>query len=242
MSCYYRTDMKTIERIFSVLMVGIYVLSLAIVPVSAQAVTSTFLLSPRTKNVVIGSTFDVTINITATATKEISYARAILVFNPTMLEMPQALEAGSMFCDYPTDAANYIADNTQGQIMITGISTGQATCPFPVVNTDGTLFARITFKAKKTGKANLAFLFNNQAADGMSGISDTSSPSLFIMSTPRDGAYTILSSASATPTPPGNLGVDPRVLLGVAVAAVAIGWYMYPRKRVASRVVTFTEG
>jgi len=234
--------MNLFIKVASMLLVAGYVLSIAFLPVSAQSVTAKFVLSPRTKTVVKDATFDVTINITATATKEISYARAVLVFDPTMLEIPQALEAGTMFCDYPTDEFNYVADNTQGQVMITGRASGEVTCPYPAVNSTGTLFARITFKAKKTGVVDFSFLSNGQLVDNMSAIADTSSPALFIMSDPSDGKYTILSSATATtPVPPGNLGVDPRIVVALAVAVGGVGWYLYPKKRSGPRVVASTE-
>jgi hypothetical protein len=223
-------------------MVALYVASLAMLPVSAQSVTATFALSPRTKKVVKNSTFDVSVNVKSTAAKEISYARAVLVFDPTMLQIPQAVEAGSMFCNYPTDEANYIADNTEGQLMITGLSTGEAGCAYPEVTSSGSLFVRVTFKAIKTGTAELSFMFNGREADGMSGITDTNSPPQFIMSTPQDGAYTIVNSLVTTTTaPPGNLGVDPRIVIGVAIGLAGIGWFLYPRKEYVQRVVATTE-
>ena len=234
--------MNRLVRIFSAIMLALYVAALAILPVSAQSVTATFVLSPRTKTVVKDSTFDVTINLKSTGSKRVSYARAILVFDPTLLEIPQAVEAGNLFCNYPTDEGNYVADNTEGQLMITGIATGETNCPFPELNTTNKLFARVTFKAKATGKADLSFMFNGREADGMSGVMDSNSPPQFIMSTPQDGTYTIVTSLSTpTPKPPSNLGVDPRIVLGVAVVIAGIGWYMYPRKSYVQRVVATTD-
>lgn len=224
-------------------MVTLYTASLAILPVHAQSVTATFVLSPKTKKVLVNTTFDVTINIKATATKKVSYARAVVFFDPTMLEIPQALEAGSMFCNYPTDAANYVADNEQGQVLITGTATGESGCAFPDVTTGNSLFAKITFKAKKTGTANLSFAYNGDLEDEMSGITDSNSPPQFIMTAPQDGKYTIVSSLSTpTPEPPDDLGADPRLVIGAAVIVMGIGWYMYPRgKSQTSRVVASTE-
>lgn len=210
--------MNRVLRLLSILLLVVYTASLAILPVSAADTTATFVLSPRTKTVLVNSTFEVTINIKATATKKISYARAVVFFDPTLLEIPQALEAGSMFCNYPTDGANYVADNAEGQIVITGTATGAADCEFPDVTTSNSLFARITFKAKKTGTANLSFMYNGRLADDMSGITDTNSPPQLMMSTPQDGSFKIVSSMSTpTPKPPGNLGVDPRIVIGLAV-------------------------
>ncbi|MCC7304175.1 hypothetical protein IT418_02050 [bacterium] len=231
-------------RLLALSMVVVYSTSLAILPVYAQSVTATFALSPRTKTVLVNTNFDVTINIKATATKKVSYARAVVFFDPTMLEIPQALEAGSMFCNYPTDEANYVADNEQGQVLITGISTGDSGCAFPDVTTANSLFAKITFKAKKAGTANLSFAYNGELEDEMSAITDSNSPSQFIMTSPQDGKYTIVSSLSTpTPQPPSNLGVDPRVVIGAAAVVMGIGWYMYPKgKSQTSRVVASTEG
>ncbi len=229
-------------RFFSILMFVLYVASLGILPVAAQSATVTFALSPKTKTVVKNTSFDVVINLKATANKQISYARAILVFDPTMLEIPQAVEAGSLFCNYPTDEDNYIADNEEGQLMITGISTGETSCPYPEITTAGNMFARVTFKAKKTGTADLSFMFNGREADGMSGIKDSNSPPTFIMTAPQDGAYSVVNSiATPTPKPPDNLGVDPRIIVGVAVVIAGIGWYLYPRKQYEQRVVATTE-
>lgn len=234
--------MNRLSRILSILLLTLYVSSLAILPVSAQSVTATFVLSPKTKTVVKNTNFEVTINIKGTGTKKVSYARAVIFFDPTMLEIPQALEAGSLFCNYPTDAANYIADNEEGQVLITGIATGESGCPFPDVTTSNSLFARVTFKAKKTGTANLSFAYNGELADDMSGITDSNSPPQFIMTTPQDGKYTIVTSLSTpTPEPPDNLGADPRIIIGAAVVIMGIGWYFYPRKSQTQRVVTSTE-
>lgn len=220
--------------------VAMYVAFLSMSPVAA-ATTTTFVLSPATKKVLVNSTFDVDIKITATAAQKINYARAILVFDPTELEITQAVQAGSMFCSYPTDESNYIADNTQGQLMITGSATGAANCAYPEVTSAGTLFAKVTFKAKKSGTADLSFMFNGNLADDMSGITDTNSPPQFIMTAPKDGKFTVVTSfATPTPKPPGNLGVDPRIIMGVAVGIMFVGWVFYPKKS-QPRVITTTE-
>ena len=106
----------------------------------------------------------------------------------------------------------------------------------------GTLFARVTLKAKKSGTADLSFLFNGREADGMSGINDSNSPPQFIMSTPQDGAYTVVTSlATPTPKPPDDLGVDARIVIGVAAAIAGLGWVFYPRKEYVKRVIATTE-
>lgn len=228
-------------KLFALFLLIGYIFSIGIAPVAAQTITATFVLSPASKSVKVGQTFTVDVNITATSNKRISYGRAILAFDPTLLQMTQSVQHGSLFCNFPSDNSNYIADNSQGIIMVTGTATGTGDCPFPEITDNPDLFVRITFKAKKAGTADVQFLFNGQDAAGFSGIKDTNSPPQFIMTTPQDAQYKITSTA-ATPTtaPPDDLGVDPRILIAIAFGFVIVGLAFHMRKT-PQRVLTVTE-
>lgn len=233
--------MKLFVRLVSLILVTVMSMTYVVLPVAAQSVTASFVLSPRTRSVPLNGTFDVSITMRATAPKQVSYARVVLFFDPTSLEIADDLQAGSLFCNYPVDQSNYIADNEQGQIVITGISTGQAGCSFPELTTTEVVFAKVTFKAKKNGSTNVSFMYNGRLEDEMSAITDTNSPPQMIMSAPQNGTYAIGSSATTPPPPPDNLGVDPRILIGVAATTMVLGWYLLPRKGKSQRVVTSTE-
>jgi hypothetical protein len=208
-------------------------------PVLAQASGATLVLSPATQSVKVGTNFTVTILIKSPSEKRISYARALLLFDPTKLEITGA-ESGDIFCSYPTDEANYFADNVQGQLMVTGISSGTTNCAYPQATAGGIVFATITFKAKITGTAALSFVYNGKQADDQSGITDTNSPPQFIMSAPQDGSYSIILG-TPTPTVPPNLGVDPRISIGGLAVAVVILWVATRRKQNGPRVIATTE-
>jgi hypothetical protein len=210
-------------------------------PVAAQSTGATFAFSPSTKAVRPDTTFTVNIVIKANTEKKISYARAIVVFDPTELEITNA-ESGSIFCNYPTDQANYESDNTAGQLMITGISTGVSGCEYPLPTSTGIVFATITFKAKKLGNAEVSFVYNGRQADDQSGITDTNSPPQFFMTTPQDATFSVTSGPTPTPTPkvPPDLGVDPRITIAVTSILVLFAWRSVRKPR-AQRVIATTE-
>jgi len=208
-------------------------------PVYAQASGATFALSPTTQGVKVGTNFTVTILIKSPTEKKVSYARALLLFDPTKLEISGA-ESGDIFCSYPTDEANYFADNAQGQLMITGISSGTTNCAYPQATAGGIVFATVTFKAKVTGTAALSFVYNGKQADDQSGITDINSPPQFIMSAPQDGSYAI-TEGTPSPSVPPNLGVDPRISIVGLVVGVGILWFLVRRKPIGPRVIATTE-
>lgn len=231
------------NRLLRVLLVIVlsFSLTFSLVPItSAQSASASFAFSPSTKVVKPDTTFTVDLVIKSTSGKKISYARAITVFDPTMLEVTSA-EAGTIFCNYPTDQSNYEADNAAGRLMITGTATGASGCDYPQPTGSGIVFATITFKAKKVGNAEVSFVFNGRLADDQSGITDTNSPPQFFMTTPQDATYTI-STGTHTPTPsvPPNLGVDPRISISGAVLLVVVAW-AFTKKSRPTRVIATTE-
>jgi hypothetical protein len=231
--------MKSLVKIFLLLLLTISILGVKSYPVSAQTNGATFALSPSTRGVVVNSTFTVTILIKSPEEKKVSYARALMLFDPTALEITGA-EAGDIFCSYPTDEVNYFADNVEGQLMITGIASGTSACAYPQANAAGIVFATVTFKAKKTGTATISFVYNGKQADDQSGITDINSPPQFIMTAPQDGSYSV-TSGTPTPTVPPNLGVDPRISLVGTVVLVGALWFVIRKKPVGPRVIATIE-
>jgi len=213
--------MQKIFRFTSLFIFSIYCFSLQIPLVRAQSANATFVLSPASRSVAVGSTFEVQIKLRASGTKKVSYARAIIAFDPSELEITQPIEHSDLFCNFPTDSANFYANNVEGSIMITGISTGTQSCPYPELTTSDSSFATIVFRAKKASTADVAFIYNGQQNDNFSGILDVNSPTQFIMTAPQDGRYTLGSSSTPTPTPNPTVpdtGIDP--ITGVVAVAI----------------------
>lgn len=206
--------------------------------VKAQSVTATLVFSPSSKSVAVNESFPVDVLIRATGAKRVGYTRAIITFDPTLIEVTQ-VQHSQIFCNFPTDGANYVVDNSGGTIMITGIATGAEACPFPEITEQGDIFARITVKAKAQGTAAFEFLYNGQSGDTVSGITDTNSPSQYIMTAPQKATYTI-GGITTTTAPPADLGVDPRIVIGGALIIAAIGWMTRPQKQ-QPRVLSVTE-
>lgn len=227
------------KRVFQFLVVmATSLLLLSFPSVSAQSTTATLVFSPGSKSAQVNESFPVDVMLRATGAKRVGYTRAVITFDPTLLEVTQ-VQHSQLFCNFPTDEANYEVDNTAGTIMITGIATGTEQCPFPEITEQATIFARITLKAKSRGTATLEFLYNGQAGETVSGITDTNSPSQFIMTAPAKATYSI-GAIATTAAPPGDLGVDPRIVIGGALIVVAIGWLTRPKKQ-EQRVVSVSE-
>lgn len=216
---------------------GVVLAILMLSPVGAQSTTTTFVLSPASSNIAkVGDLFAVTIQLKSSTAVDVNYARAILLFDPTKLEIVTA-EAGTLFCSYPSDSANYTADNTKGQLMITGLASGTTTCAYPSITATPANFAKVTFKTKKSGTATLSFLYSGTLADDQSGITKAGSPAVFVMTEPSNGAYSVAGS----PSPPPNLGVDARVFAGIALVITLLGWVLMRRQQAGPRVVTVIE-
>jgi hypothetical protein len=207
--------------------------------VYAQTSGASFALSPSTKGVIVDGSFTVNVIIKSAANKEVSFARAVMLFDPTELELTGA-EAGDIFCDYPTDSGSYAADNEAGQIIITGNATGISTCPYPKPTTSGIVFATLTFKAKKTGTASLDFVYNGREEAGQTIVLDTTSPPQLFVAAPLDGSY-VISESGTTPKPPPDLGADPRLTLGLSVVFVLVLLRMLKKKSAGPRVIATTE-
>lgn len=242
-------NMNTVIRLVLMGIMGVFICNIGLSPVYAQTVTATFQLKPASGTHKVNDKFTVQIQLKSTASKRVSYARSILTFDPTMLEVSDSVQHGSIFCNYPSDSANYIADNTQGLLMITGISSGTSSCAYPELTATPVTFAQVTFTAKKAGNADVSFIFNGQQGDNVSGIVDTNSPPQFIMTSPQDASFTITTSTTTTtptptepptttprPKPPKNLGVDPLYII-IGAAALAVVGLLLQRRRDVRRVV-----
>lgn len=170
----------------------------SISPVLAQSLTASMVLSPATSTSTrVGDSFVVTVQLQSSASLDINYARSVFTFDPARLEIV-TVENGTLFCKYPTDAANFLKDNTNGKLMITGVSSGTTGCTYPKLTTTPVVFAKITIKAKKTGPAVLSFGYTGALSDTQSGITKAGSPPTFVMGAPTNGTYTIQEAGVPT--------------------------------------------
>ncbi len=158
------------------------------IPVLAQTNSPHFSLSPTVKEVDVGESFNLDVNID-TGGNNCTGADAIVSYDPDLLEVT-ATQEGSFF---PTTT---IVTTTAGEVSIYGVADSGD----PETGS-GTL-ATITFQGQKAGTANVSFTCQEDSSND-SNINDTADEDIIVCSENVSGSYVIseTSSSEATATP-----------------------------------------
>lgn len=182
---------KRIKRSISLMLV--YIMLVAFLPLSAALAQATIvLIDPPSSTVNLNDTF--TVNIKVDTVTNLYAADVRITFDAAKLEVQDAnpslggvqIEPGPFLDPAQGFMIQNVADNSTGQIhyAFTLLS------PAPAVSGTGVL-ARVTFRAKATGTAQVSFtsvtLSNDQAQP--------------IVATPMPGSVTILPAGTPTTTP-----------------------------------------
>lgn len=224
---------------------AIFSLFFAISPIFAQSTqqTAAMTLNPQNPTINPGQTVNVVVSLSSSTPKQASYAKAVLQFDPEILEITDVV-AGSIFCTYPTDSASYASDNTQGVIMVTGFSDGTTDCAYPQLTATQATFFTVQFRGRKAGASDLQFRYSGTNDVQNSAIMDNNSPTQFILTTPTNGEITVSSGVTPTtpiPQPPDDLGVSPLMLLitagGGMILAIGIYAFIHRPRSFQSRVL-----
>lgn len=211
---------------------GFFILCIALVSLLkgvdsayAQQATATMELNPRTQTVTVGENVTVSIDLKSSVAKRVNSARVRFTFDASILEIVEPT-AGTIFCSYPDSTDNYLADNSSGVLLVTGISSGTASCAFPELSTDAKTLATVVFKTKAAGTSGLNFTFENGSSGQSSYIFDTNSPPQFILSQPVNGQITARIQSTPVPQPPSSLGVesDFALIVGILLTLALLGF------------------
>ncbi|KKP64427.1 MAG: hypothetical protein UR61_C0046G0001, partial [candidate division WS6 bacterium GW2011_GWE1_34_7] len=106
----------------------------------ADASFSFYPSSGIVENVQEGFTVDVLIN---SGGYELSKARAVIKFDPSVLQLTQASRNNTLFELWPTDQST--TDNGNGIVMLTGYTTSDGVTSFYKTQTSSDVFARLKF-------------------------------------------------------------------------------------------------
>lgn len=201
---------------------GVFVM---ISPAHAQSAgTATFTLDPDEGVVIQGKEFSIDV-ILRSGGNTLSSARLGMEFDPSMLEVTKVQydsldqSTGSLFCQFPETSGQYVVDNDQGIIVVTGIASGTNECPY-FSQAEG-IFARIFFEPLDTGTTTISFIVGNQAT--ASAITDNKSPPQPVLTAqPASASYTIIASEPTPTAPLPNTGLLSNGLLAVSVV-LALG-------------------
>lgn len=134
-------------------------------PLPTAAISASFSPTPRPRTAVYsleldrttvttGGTFEARVLLEAAQT--LVAADAIVTFNPELLTVVRITQ-GEMFSQYP----RLLPENASGRAIITGLNTELPDNPETpdIINLSPQLFATVTFRAKKTGTAEIGFDF-----------------------------------------------------------------------------------
>ena len=107
---------------------------------AADASFSFYPSSGIVEDVTEGFTVDILID---SGGYELSKARAVIKFDPSVVQLSKAMKNNSLFEEWPLDQST--TDNTNGIVMLTGITSSDGLVPYYKTATSPDVFARLEF-------------------------------------------------------------------------------------------------
>lgn len=205
-----------IKKAFTFLLFFTLLLIPFALPASAQA-AGRFILNPKSGDLKVGQTFTQDIFIDS-GDDNISLARAVITFDPTLIQVTTANRNNSLFQQFP-DAEQTI-DNDNGVIMMSGFTqSGSGTLYSTTGQPD--LFGRFTFRVIKAGPLKFDWEFSGQDQPFKSVMmADGSPPSNVLTSKPDPASYSIPTLGTTTP----GTGIDnwTMIIFGIGIIIGAL--------------------
>jgi len=159
--------------------------------------------------------------------EKVTLARAVLLFDPSLVEVEDVSVNNGIFSKYPTDSQ--IVDNTNGVIQIEGFSQTGA-----LYSTDadssaqgGDVFARLKFKTLYPDKLVLEWKYDGQDTPHNTVIMRNGSPPENILKTKPSNIEIIIQNPNAYIPPtadnqPNTSVVDGAIYTAVGILAIAV--------------------
>lgn len=191
---------------FSVL----FCFGLLMLPLATRAKSASLFLSPSTGTYSVGSTFSIAVKVNSGG-QAINAGDAILIFNPSKLEVRNISKAGSIFTLWVQDP---IFSNSAGTISLAG---GKQS---PGYNGSSATIITITFKAITSGTASVSFSSGSVLADDGKGTN--------VLANLISGSYTLTTRKIET-LPPDEEYIPPS-LPGQVPAAPIIYSLTHPEE------------
>ena len=132
------------------LVISFFVLSLSVVESDTDFTTSAELsLYPSEGTVEQGDDFTLDI-LVDTKGQEVLLVRAVLKFNPELVQLETVVENEGLFCDWPS--AEQMIDNESGLVMITGFCQSGGEEELYATTGDADILTRLTFDTIQSGE------------------------------------------------------------------------------------------
>ncbi len=202
--------------------VGLLIIML-LTPYYAFAAAPEYSIRPSNGKVQINKNFTIDLLIDSN-NNDVSYARATLEFDPTILQVVSAKRNASLFCDYPE--AEQSVDNTGGLLMVTGFCQSGVDEPY---RTSGSadVFARVVFKAISIGDAKISWNWSGEDVPFESVImKDGSPPRNLLISKPGNVTFDVVRNLSSGSNNPPTSGETPSTGLGLSFGLLAGGFVL----------------
>lgn len=163
---------------------------------AVNANTPSFTIYPIDGEVVVGETFTVDILIDSSG-EELVEARAVLLFDPDLVELVNPEFNASLFCTYPSNQQS--VDNTYGVVMITGFCQPGVGSPY-VTEGGADVFARIEFEVLDEGEIVLDWNYSGSNQEFMSILMKNGSPPSNVLSaTPQEAVFIASGDGNGIP-------------------------------------------
>lgn len=170
---------------------------------SSKLYAATYTITPTSGFVKVGDSFVVDIKIDSEGEKS-NLARAVLTFDPSLVQLTKAERNNSLYTTFQADQQT--TDNTNGVVMITGFTQSGNGTLYKTASTPD-LFARLTFKAIKSGTVKFEWEYTGSDSPFKSVIMIDGSPAQNKLTIkPSSVAFTIQGSGGTTS---GGTGTTP---------------------------------
>jgi len=210
-----------LKNYFKKTLKAIFFFTILYFPFTLSAFAGELKINPTLGRVVKGETFliDILIDSKGDALTE---ATAVIVFDPTFIQIKEITRNENLFSTYPTDEQT--TDNENGVIMITGF-TQSGTGTLYTTNGDADVLVRISFEAIKSGTVDFEWEYSGSNEPFKSVLmKDGSPPQNVLSSKPSSVTFTVLEDDSGNTTPTTGI-MDKTNLsfaLGIFVAGLAL--------------------
>lgn len=186
------------RRILSILLSFAVIGQFLISPshLNAQNAVGRFILNPKSGQLAVGQNFTLDIFIDSGG-GNVSLARAVVTFDPTLVQVTGASRNNSLFTNFDEDEQTL--DNTNGVIMVTGFTQSGAGTLYKTQG-EPDLLARLTFKVLKAGPLRFDWEYSGQDQPFKSVMIADGSPPQNILTTKPESASFPIPTTGTTPS------------------------------------------
>lgn len=218
------------KKIFSFLLAIVLILFSSTI---SHAVSPSFSLYPNGGTVLVkdnGFTVDVMID---TDGEEITEAKFVLLFDPSVLQLTKTERNNSLFVEWPEDEST--VDNENGVVMLSGFTQVGAGTLY-TTGSEADVFARLSFKVLKEGQTTLDWEYGTSNGVFETVMMKDGSPSQNILTTKPSSSTFVIGDDVLDPSDVNTgIGIDRYVFFTGLVLLLFGGFMIFTRPGIARK-------